>query len=99
LSIRRKRHRLRRPVLFPYGSSTYADGPDLAARSNSEELNRLCLNLADDIARGRRTPAEARRFYRRTLSLALSGKSSPYMERLVFPVPEPAPVPRPLSHF
>ncbi|MBI5240749.1 MAG: hypothetical protein HY926_09775 [Elusimicrobia bacterium] len=89
------------PVLFPYGSSAYSDGRDLAARSNSEELNRLCLNLADDIVQGRRSVAEARRLYRRTVSLALSGKASPYMDRLRLPVaaPETSRTDYPLSHF
>ena len=73
-------------VLFSYGSRVYADGADLAARGNTEELNLLSLNLGDDIAQGRRTPAEAKRLYLRTLRLAVSGKASPYMEKLRFPV-------------
>jgi hypothetical protein len=90
---------LQKPVLFPYGSWAFADDGELAARSNSEELNRLCLNLADDIAQGRRSVEQAGRFYRRTVDLALSGKASPYMERLRFRVPEPDRIPRSLTHF
>lgn len=57
---------------------------EISARGNSEALNLLTLNLANDVASGGRTPREAREFYRRTLRLAASGKSSPYMERLLF---------------
>ena len=92
-------YKLEKSVLFPYGSRAYAFNGELAARSNGEELNRLCLNLADDIARGRRTPEDARRFYLRTIDLAVSGKSSPYMERLLFEVPPEETVPHPMAHF
>jgi hypothetical protein len=56
----------------------------LIARTDREETNFLALNLADEIVRGRRTPAEAREFYDTVYSLSLAGKSSPYMERLLF---------------
>ena len=58
---------------------------ELVARSESENLNYLALNLADEIVNGKRTADEARDFYRKTLKLAASGKTSAYMERLLFP--------------
>lgn len=57
---------------------------EMSARSNAEGLNYLALNLANDVASGKRSPKEARDFYRRTVKLAASGKSSPYLERLLF---------------
>jgi hypothetical protein len=57
---------------------------EISARSNAEALNYLALNLADDVASGKRSPKQARSFYLRTIKLAASGKSSPYMERLLF---------------
>jgi hypothetical protein len=56
----------------------------LSARSESESLNYLALNLADEIVKGKRDVDDARSFYRRTANLAESGKSSGYMERLLF---------------
>lgn len=57
---------------------------ELSARSNTEALNFLALNLANEVAAGRRSPKEARDFYLRTEKLAAAGKSSPYTERLLF---------------
>lgn len=50
----------------------------------SEEKNRLALNLADEVATGKRGPADARAAYLKAARLAVSGKSSPYLERLQF---------------
>lgn len=57
---------------------------ELLARSDSEETNILALNLADEVIRARRTPADAAAFYDKTLKLSFSGKSSPYMRKLMF---------------
>ena len=57
---------------------------ELVARTGSEATNLLALNLADEIVRGKRTAEEARAFFDETASLAVSGKSSPYMKRLLF---------------
>ena len=57
---------------------------ELIARTDGEPTNYLALNLADEIVRGKRTAEEARAFYDETASLAASGKSSPYMKRLLF---------------
>ena len=85
---------------FAHGLVVYADGRELGARSDREELNRMALNLADDIVTGRRTPEQAVRFYARTAELAAAGKSSPYLDRLLFEVPPPPRI-TPLSahHF
>ena len=67
-----------------------ADGAQLSARSFSEERNFLALNLADEIIRGVKTPAEAKAFDAATLQLADAGKPSPYMKGLLF---QPPPLP------
>ena len=56
----------------------------LGIRSGSEKFNILALNLADKIIRGKRSPASARVFLRRTVAEEFAGKSSPYSERLMF---------------
>ncbi|MDE2291139.1 MAG: hypothetical protein KGL53_03560 [Elusimicrobia bacterium] len=57
---------------------------EISARSENESLNYLALNLADEIVTDKRTAQEARDFYRKTVRLSQSGKSSPYMESLFF---------------
>jgi hypothetical protein len=58
----------------------------LSARSDREPYNYLALNLANEIATGKRSAEDARAFYRKTIGLSESGKSSPYMEDFLFPV-------------
>jgi hypothetical protein len=57
---------------------------ELSSRSASEPLNFLALNLADEILKGNRSVASARRFYRKTTRLAMAGKSSRYTARFQF---------------
>jgi hypothetical protein len=57
---------------------------ELTARADREELNFLRLNLADDVADGRRTVEDARREYARNVSLEQSGRSMPDMHGLRF---------------
>lgn len=57
----------------------------LTSTSPSEELNFLALNLADDVAQGKKTPEQATALYYRTADLSVSGKSSPLMRKLMFP--------------
>jgi hypothetical protein len=78
----------KRAALAAFGSSVRVsqDGAELSARSSSESLKYLALNLADQVGRGVRDPKGARRFYRRTVDLAAAGKSSRYMQGLLFPV-------------
>ncbi len=61
-----------------------AVGWRLSARSDSEEINFLRLNLANDILNKRMTAAQARELYEKTRQLAASGKTSPYMLSLRF---------------
>jgi hypothetical protein len=56
----------------------------LSARSDSEDKNFLLLNLADDIANGRKSVLEARDSYKDILDKSYSGKSSPYLKGLLF---------------
>lgn len=69
---------------FGKGLSVSRDGRELSARSSSEELNFLALNLADEIARGLKSPAAARDAYEAALRLRAAGKSSPYLGGLLF---------------
>lgn len=57
---------------------------ELVSRSDREEANILALNLADEVVQGKRAPSDAAAFYDRTLELSYSGKSSPYMSKLMF---------------
>jgi len=57
----------------------------LSALSETEELNFLRLNLADDVISGRKTPQQARAVFERTVSLSVSGKSSDAMRGFHFP--------------
>lgn len=57
---------------------------ELSSRSESEAMNFLTLNLAHEVVVGRRSPEDARRFGARIARLAASGKSSPYLEKLLF---------------
>ena len=69
---------------FGWGLNVNARNGEFTARGDSEENNFLCLNLANDIVRGKRTAGEAREFYRDTIRKSMAGKSSIYMERLLF---------------
>jgi hypothetical protein len=57
---------------------------ELSATSESEETNFLAMNLADEVIREKRTPEDAREFYLSTVKLSRAGKSSPYMQGLMF---------------
>lgn len=56
----------------------------LASRADSESMNFLALNLADDIVKGQRSVTAANMFYRQAKLLEMAGKSSPYLEGLIF---------------
>ncbi|HXT02074.1 MAG TPA: hypothetical protein VN915_15465 [Elusimicrobiota bacterium] len=67
---------------------------EISSISESENLNYLALNLADEIVSDRRSPQEARDFYRKTTKFAQSGKSSAYTQGLLFrPIQKPQQVP------
>lgn len=57
---------------------------EMSSRADTESMNFLALNLADDIIRGDRTAQAARMFYRKVKMLEKAGKSSPYLEGLLF---------------
>jgi hypothetical protein len=57
----------------------------LSSRSESEPMNFLALNLADEIVTDKRAVKDARDFMAKTESLARSGKTSPYTKGFLFP--------------
>jgi hypothetical protein len=57
---------------------------ELSVRSESQETNRLSLNLAHDLVRGKRSVGEARRLFAET---AAPAKAHPYKDKLQFEVP------------
>lgn len=59
---------------------------ELTARSDREELNFLVLNLADEVARGKRTPASAKSEAVKVMAMTASGKSSAMTSGLLFPL-------------
>lgn len=61
-----------------------AEAGRLTAISDSESENFLILNLADEVIRGRRSPKDAKDFRREQLRLRDAGKTSPYLEKLMF---------------
>ncbi|MCR4295599.1 MAG: hypothetical protein NUW21_08695 [Elusimicrobia bacterium] len=69
---------------FDHGLRFDREKEELSATSNAEALNHLALNLADELCAATRTAPEARDFYVRTARLAAAGKSSPYLEGLLF---------------
>jgi hypothetical protein len=71
-------------TLFGRGATYDPAAQELSARTDAEGTNFLALNLADEVIRGRRSAADARRFYDMTRGLSLSGKNSRYMSRLLF---------------
>lgn len=59
---------------------------ELSSRSDSEAMNYLALNLADEIVKGKRTVDEAREFAKKSARLMAAGKSSPYLNGFQFDV-------------
>jgi hypothetical protein len=62
-------------------------GHRLSVRGNSEALNVLRLNLANEIVKGGRNAHEARSFYDRICRLTQAGKASMYTNGLMFTGP------------
>lgn len=62
---------------------------EISARCDKEAMNFLALNIANDIVVGRRSVADARRFYAETAKAFMMGnRSSPYVTALQFrPMP------------
>lgn len=76
---------------FGHGVRVDLADDELSAASGDESLNRLALNLAVQIAVGKRSAADAREFYAKTVRLAAAGKSSPYLAEILFAPYEAAP--------
>lgn len=73
--------------LFEYDGSVYVHRTrgEITAQCDLEAMNFLALNLAHDIATGRRSVADARAFYARTAMAFKQGdKSSAYVTGLTF---------------
>lgn len=64
---------------------------ELTSRADTESMNYLALNLADDIAKGQRSVQGARVFYQKVKMLERAGKSSPYLDGFIFTMDKSAP--------
>lgn len=60
---------------------------EMSARCDQETANLLALNLAHDIADGRRSVEDARKEYTTQMMSAMMGQEAPYTERLLFSMP------------
>lgn len=80
--------------LFEYDGSVWVHRTrgEMSAQCDVEEMNYLALNLAHDIATGKRTVQDARAFYAKTAMAFKAGdRSSPYITGLTFePMPNAA---------
>jgi hypothetical protein len=73
--------------LFEYDGSVWAHRTrgELSAQCDVEAMNFLALNLAHDVASGRRSVADARAFYARTaMEFKQGNRASPYVTGLMF---------------
>lgn len=59
---------------------------EMSARCDKEAANFLALNLADEVARGKRTVDDARMKYGEQIKAMMSMKPAPYTEKLMFNV-------------
>ena len=57
---------------------------EISARCDKEEMNFLALNLAHDVATGKRSVEAARQFYAETVMATMKGEMPPYVQRLQF---------------
>lgn len=72
-------------VAFSGALTVDVERGEISSSATREEVNFLILNLADEVARGRKSVPEAQVAYRRVLDLSAAGKTSPYMTGLRFP--------------
>lgn len=61
---------------------------EISARCDKEEMNFLALNLANDVATGKKTVQQARAYYTRSVKDFMKGKMDPYVKKLQFNVPK-----------
>ena len=75
-------------LLKAFGSTLSYDERrgELTARSDSEPVNFLRVNLADEVVNGKLTVEQARDAYARLMALEESGKTTGYMRELRFRV-------------
>ena len=59
-------------------------GGELTAKCGTEEMNILALNVAHEVATGKRAVEDARRHFTQTASAFQAGTSSPYVDSLMF---------------
>ncbi len=57
---------------------------EISARCDKEEANFLALNLANDVATGKKTVDEARKYYATAIKEMMQGKMDPYVQKLHF---------------
>ena len=57
---------------------------ELSARCDKEEADFLALNLANDVATGKKSAEEARETYAQTIKALMAGKPDPYVQKLQF---------------
>jgi hypothetical protein len=62
----------------------------LAARCDKEEMNFLAINLANDVATGKKSVSEARKLYADTVTAFMKGEKPPYVQKLQFDPPKTA---------
>ena len=60
---------------------------EMSARCDKEGANFLAINLANEIAMGRRTPEDARRMYGEQIKMMKAGQMTPYTSGLMFTPP------------
>lgn len=60
---------------------------EVAARCDTEAANFLTLNLMHEIVIGKRSVDDARKFYAESLAAYAMGRSAPYAEGFLFPLP------------
>jgi len=63
---------------------------ELSARCDKEEANFLALNLANDVATGKKSVEEARAQYAQTIENLMAGKKDSYVQGLQFTAQRPA---------
>ena len=59
---------------------------EMSARCDKEEANFLALNLANDVATGKKTAEDARMYYARAIKEMMQGNMDPYLQKLHFNV-------------
>ncbi len=69
--------------LFDDGVAVDLNAGMLSSHSDGEARNYLALNLAGEIAEGKRSVGDAKAFFMRTERLSQAGKSSPYTHGLM----------------